>query len=329
MPFYVESISATCETWYKVIGNLHAPDAIPIVLLHGGPGACHDYLLPLQQLASPTPPMIFYDQVGNGRSTHLRNLRGDEAFWTVDLFMDELSNLLRHLGLSDRTFDLHGQSWGGMLAAEYAIRGAYCQQIRKLILSNSLASNALYIEGTNIEIKKFPENEQAAIRRARETGKFDTEECKDALDYFMRRLLSIAQPWPVPPLMTALEWLTKDDTTYFTMYGHVFERYAQARTPRRAILSSLMCVLCSYGPNMLSPTGALRNWSIVEELHNIEAQTLVNLGELEGAQQIASQPFIDNIPSVESVVVEGAAHMTHLDQPDKYHQIVQSFLEGA
>lgn len=76
---------------------------------------------------------------------------------------------------------------------------------------------------------------------------------------------------------------------------------------------------------MLSPTGALRNWSIVEELHNITAQTLVILGELEAAQHIASQPSIDNITSVKSVVVEDDGHMTHLDQPDKYYQVVQSF----
>ncbi len=80
---------------------------------------------------------------------------------------------------------------------------------------------------------------------------------------------------------------------------------------------------------MLLPTGALRHWSIVEEVHKIVAQTLVIVGELEGAQQIASQPFIDNIPRVTSVVVEGAAHMTHLDQPDKFYEIVQTFLEGA
>lgn len=220
VPFHIESISTTCETWYKAIGDLNAPDAIPLLVLHGGPGACHDYLLQMQQLASPTRPMIFYDQIGNGRSTHLRHLRGDESFWTVDLFLDELSNLLRHLGLSARAFDLHGQSWGGMMGAEYAIRGVYRQQIRKLILSNSLASNALYMEGTNMEIKKFPQDIQEAIATAKETGQFDTQECKDALDYFMHRLLSIAQPWPVPPLMSALEWLMKDDTTYFTMYAY-------------------------------------------------------------------------------------------------------------
>lgn len=218
-PFQVDSISTTCQTWFKVVGDLKASDATPLIILHGGPGACHEYLLLLEQLASPCRPVVFYDQIGNGRSTHLRHLRGDQAFWTVELFMDELTNLLAHLGLESRTFDLHGQSWGGMLGAEYAIRGRHRAQIRKLVLANSLASNVLYRQGMDVEIKKFPQNIQDAIAKAKHTGEYDTEECNGALDYFMRRLLSVAQPWPVPGLATALEWLMKDDTTYFTMYA--------------------------------------------------------------------------------------------------------------
>lgn len=215
--FHIDSISTTCETWYKIVGDLDAPDTIPLFALHGGPGACHEYLLPLQKLAEPTRPMIFYDQIGNGRSTHLRHLRGDERFWTMDLFMAELSNLVCQLGLGSRTFDLHGQSWGGMLGAEYAIRGAHRQQIRKLILSNSLASTALYVEGTNIEIQKFPEKFQEAIAKARQTGEYETADCMAALDHFMRHLLSVSRPWPNPALAPGFEWLKKDDTTYFTM----------------------------------------------------------------------------------------------------------------
>ncbi|KAJ3497321.1 hypothetical protein NLG97_g1996 [Lecanicillium saksenae] len=296
VPFQVENLS--CETWYKVVGVLSNTEAIPLVVLHGGPGACHEYLLPLQALATPTRPIIFYDQIGNGRSTHLRHLRGDEKFWTVKLFMDELSNLLSHLGLDSRAFDLHGQSWGGMLGAEYAIWGQHRQRIRKLVLANSLASNPLYMKGTDIEIRKFPQHLQEAIAEARSSGNYDTEGCNAAVDYFLRHLFSVAEPWPVPPLAAALEWLTKDDTTYFTIYG----------------------------PNVLSPTGVLREWSIAEEVHKITAQTLVMMGELEGAQLIAAQPFIDNIKGAKSVIITGAAHMSHLDQPAKCLQVIGEFL---
>ena len=72
------------QTWYRVDGELPAaPDApAPLVVLHGGPGATHDYLLPLADLARPEyggRAVVLYDQLGNGRSTHLRE-RGAERF---------------------------------------------------------------------------------------------------------------------------------------------------------------------------------------------------------------------------------------------------------
>lgn len=116
--FHVESLSEPCKTWYKVIGDLKDPE-IPLIILHGGPGACHEYLLPLADLA-PSIPIIFYDRIGNGQSNHLREKAGDEDFWTVDLFFRELDNLIQHLGLSERPIHIYGHSWGGMLAAACA-----------------------------------------------------------------------------------------------------------------------------------------------------------------------------------------------------------------
>ncbi|MDP1293891.1 alpha/beta fold hydrolase, partial [Klebsiella variicola] len=62
--------------------------------------------------------VINYDQLGNGRSTHLPDK--DPSFWTVGLFLEELNNLLQHLEISDN-YAILGQSWGGMLGSEHAI----------------------------------------------------------------------------------------------------------------------------------------------------------------------------------------------------------------
>jgi proline-specific peptidase len=116
--FNVAGLTDPCHTWYKIFGDLNTT-AIPLIILHGGPGACHNYLLPLTDLA-PSRPIVFYDQIGNGRSTHLTSKAGDEEFWTVKIFMDELDNLLSHLNLREREVDVYGHSWGGMLAVEWA-----------------------------------------------------------------------------------------------------------------------------------------------------------------------------------------------------------------
>src|SRR5581483_1129724 len=95
------------QTWYRVTGELGSGKT-PLVVAHGGPGATHDYLLTIADVAASGRPVIHYDQVGNGNSTHLRD-RGID-FWTVQLFVDELANLVEKLGIGAR-YHLLGQSW--------------------------------------------------------------------------------------------------------------------------------------------------------------------------------------------------------------------------
>ena len=108
------------QTWYRVVGDLPGGpgDPAPLVTLHGGPGATHDYLLSMTDLAGSGRAVVFYDQTGNGKSTHFPD-RGAE-YYTVDLFKRELASLVEHLGIGDR-YHVLGQSWGGMLAQEHAI----------------------------------------------------------------------------------------------------------------------------------------------------------------------------------------------------------------
>ena len=106
------------RTWYRRRGEAVPGGPAPIVLLHGGPGGTHDYLEPLLDLGDGGRPVVLYDQLGNGRSDHLRDAPAE--FWTVDLFKRELTCLLEDLGFDDR-YLLLGQSWGGMLALEHAL----------------------------------------------------------------------------------------------------------------------------------------------------------------------------------------------------------------
>src|SRR4029077_14950098 len=73
------------RTWYRVVGDLHSGKP-PLVTLHGGPGGTHDYLEPYERLAESDRAIVFYDQLGAGRSTHLRDQ--EPGFWTVELFLE-------------------------------------------------------------------------------------------------------------------------------------------------------------------------------------------------------------------------------------------------
>ena len=101
------------ETWWRSVG----PDdgeAIPLLCLHGGPGSGHDYLEPMEDLATGRRA-IFYDQLGSGRSP----APPDPSRWTIELYLDELAAVREALGLE--RIHLLGQSWGGMLALEYML----------------------------------------------------------------------------------------------------------------------------------------------------------------------------------------------------------------
>jgi proline iminopeptidase len=116
------------RVWWLRVGN--GPKT-PLLLLHGGPGAGHNYLLSMKALADERP-VIFYDQLGCGRSDSPEN----DSLYTVARSVEELGAVRKALGL-DRIV-LFGSSWGSMLAIEYFVtRGG--TGVEKLILSGALA----------------------------------------------------------------------------------------------------------------------------------------------------------------------------------------------
>ncbi|PSR82289.1 Alpha/Beta hydrolase protein [Coniella lustricola] len=296
-PFQVNGVDEPCQTWYKIFGNL-STSTTPLIIIHGGPGACHDYLLPLTDLAS-SMPVIFYDQIGNGKSTHLAHKSGDEQFWTVELFKKELENLILHLNLENRPINVYGHSWGGMLAAVWAATIPSPPNLSQLIISNSLASVDKWREAITPLRKQLPDDVQAVLDRAEETREFETPEYEAAVEVFYKRHLSLARPWPAPEVQAALDWLSKDPTTYNTMYG----------------------------PSELYASGSLRDWTCIPDLKNIKVKTLLINGTEDEAQDVAMQPFFDHIEKVKWVTLDNAAHFSHVDQREKYMKILGSFLE--
>ncbi|KAI1277160.1 Alpha/Beta hydrolase protein [Xylaria sp. FL0933] len=295
--FKVTGLSKPCRTYFKVFGELDSPDIMPLIVLHGGPGACHDYLLPLEDLW-PSMSLVFYDQIGNGRSTHLPEKAGDEKFWSIQLFKDELDNLVSHLGLNRRSFDVYGHSWGGMLAVEWAVTSPYAANLRRLVLASSLASMDAWRTGITELRRNLPLNMQKALDDSEEKGDFEDPEYAAAIEMFYKRHLCLARPWPPEEVKAALDWLAKDSTTYETMYG----------------------------PSELTITGSLRNWTSVHLLNQIEVPTLLINGADDEAQNVAMQPFFDHIEIAKWVTIENAAHFSHVDQREKHMEHLAAFL---
>src|ERR1700691_515464 len=124
------------RVWTKRVGN--NPD-LKVLLLHGGPGAsdelyeCFDLWFPRAGIE-----YYYYDQLGSVRSDQ----PDDPSLWTLERFVDEGEQVRQALGLDRDNFVLFGQSWGGLLAMEYAVH--HQQQLKALVISNMISSSRLY-----------------------------------------------------------------------------------------------------------------------------------------------------------------------------------------
>ncbi|KAL7279265.1 hypothetical protein ACG7TL_007106 [Trametes sanguinea] len=144
----------THQTYYKIFGDLQNRTQPPIVVLHGGPGLSHDYLLPHFDLTEQSFPVIFYDQIGNARSTHLPDK--PPTFWTFDLFFDELENLLKHFDIQNE-YHIIGHSWGAMMFSEFVTRRPHAG-LRKLVIADAPPSIALWQKSFKELVDKFPQD---------------------------------------------------------------------------------------------------------------------------------------------------------------------------
>jgi len=279
------------STWYRVTGDLDA-GLTPLVVVHGGPGCTHDYVLALADVAKSGRPVVHYDQLGGGRSTHLPERGGD--FWTVQLFLDELDNLLGELGIAD-DYHLLGQSWGGMLGAEHAIRQPV--GLRSLVISNSPASMALWASEAKILRAQLPPDVEATLDRHEADGTTNDPEYLAASQIYYDEHVCRVVPNP-PEVLRTTEYLAQDPTVYHTMNG----------------------------PNEFFCIGTLKDWSVVERVQHIVAPTLLLSGRFDEATPATVQPFFDSIPDVRWEIFEASSHMPFIEEPERYRSVVEDFL---
>lgn len=215
-PFNISSIGEPCFTYYKIIGDLSS-GAPPVVVVHGGPGSGHEYLLTFADLWQEYGlPVLFYDQIGCASSTHLPQMAGDRSFWQEQLFQDELDNLVDHLQLRRGSgFHLLGHSWGGMLGAAFASRQP--QGLQRLVLASGLASKELAARGTRLLKDQMSSDMRQALEDAESKGEYQSPAYKDALNYYQKKHVCRAEPFPPVELLPALKHLHEDTTVYRTM----------------------------------------------------------------------------------------------------------------
>ncbi|HZD87297.1 MAG TPA: proline iminopeptidase-family hydrolase [Gaiellaceae bacterium] len=262
-------------------------DGLPLVLLHGGPGSTHLGLSVLGPLADERP-VVFYDQLGCGNSSR----PSDPSLWTVELFVGELVNLREALGL-DR-IHLLGHSWGGMLALEYALTRP--PGLESLVLSSTLSSAALWEEEAMRLRSELPPDVLAVLEAHEAAGTVHDPEYEEATKEYYRRHLCRLDPWP--PIVEEL-----------------------LRVSRKEVYETM------WGPNEMRPTGTLSGWDVTHRLGEIEVPTLVLCGHHDEATPRQAATIAHGLGGEsELVVLEHSAHLTPLEETDRYLELVRAFL---
>jgi L-proline amide hydrolase len=281
------------HTWVQITAPDDARDgALPLFVLHGGPGMAHNYVRNLAELANETGrTVIHYDQIGCGNSTHLPD--APAGFWTPELFVDEFHTVRHALGIDE--YHLLGQSWGGMLSAEIAVRQP--SGLASLAICNSPASMELWMSGCAELRAQLPPDVQAALTGHEEAGTVTDPEYLAATNEFYLRHLCRMDPMP-QDLADTIAQMEAEPTVYHTMNG----------------------------PNEFHVLGTLRGWSIIDRLPRITAPTLVIAGEFDEATPAAWQPYVDHIAGAQSQVFSDTSHCTHLEKPTEFRAVVAAFL---
>ncbi|QSZ36854.1 hypothetical protein DSL72_006737 [Monilinia vaccinii-corymbosi] len=285
-----------CKTWYKIVGSLESGP--PLVALHGGPGAGHNYLLSLTDLHEKYGiPIIFYDQIGSGHSTHLREKKDDVTFWTFHLYMQELDNLVDHLKLREKGFYLLGQSWGGMFGSEYAIRRP--RGLKKLVICGGPASVPLLVKGFETLIAKLPSDVRNAIEDCNRRGDYASHEFEKAAAVFYARHVCRLDPYP-PEVAATFQNMKDDATAYLTLQG----------------------------PSEFVVLGSFKDWEGWPQGHKIEVPTLLINGRYDEATDLCMEPWFRTIPKVRWVTLENSSHMGHWEDRDRFMQVCGGFLSS-
>ncbi len=280
-------------TWYRVVGDLKSSKT-PVMILHGGPGAGHNYCEPIADVLAQTGRAgVLYDQIGCGNSTHLPDK--PKEFWTPELFMEELVLLTEHLGISNK-YNIVGQSWGGMLGMQFAIQNP--KGLNALVVADSPASMEVWVSEANKLRKELPPEVEATLLKHEAAETTEDPEYIAAVDvFYSRHLCRIPQP---PYVLASFDQLAADPTVYHTMNG----------------------------PSEFHVIGSLKHWDIRPQLKEIKTPTLLVSGQYDEATPAMVKEINGLIPGSKWELFAESSHMPHVEEPAKFKRVVAEFLDS-
>jgi proline iminopeptidase len=279
------------RVWTRRVGN--NPD-LKVLLLHGGPGAS-DELYESFDLWFPAAGIeyYYYDQLGSFRSDQ----PDDPSLWTLERFVDEVEQVRQALGLDRGNFVLLGQSWGGLLALEYAVH--HQDRLKGLVISNMMASARLYNDyATDVLMPSMDRAVLAEIKRFEAEGNTADPRYGQLLmeHHYVHHVCRIPlDEWPDPVLRS---FAHLNPSIYVPMQG----------------------------PSELGLSGSLETWDRTGALKDILVPTLC-IGATHDTMDPAHMRWMsEQFPNGRYLHCPAGSHLSQFDDPEHYFPGLIKFL---
>jgi proline iminopeptidase len=281
------------NVWTKRVGN--NPE-LKVLLLHGGPGAtdelyeCFDVWFPRAGIE-----YYYYDQLGSWRSDQ----PDDPSLWDLDRFVDEVDQVRQALGLDHSNFVLLGQSWGGLLAMEYAVR--HQQHLKGLVISNMMSSAPAYnAYARDVLMPTMDQQVLAEIQKFEADGRTDDPRYQELLmehHYVLHVCRMPVDEWPDPVRRSI---------------GHI----------NPAIYVPMQ------GPSELGLSGTLEDWDRSADLGGIDVPTLVIGATHDTMDPAHMQWMAEQLPQGRYLHCPNGSHLSQFDDPEHYLPGLIDFLHS-
>jgi len=280
------------RVWTKRVGN---NPTLKVLLLHGGPGATHEYFEGFDSFFPGAGiEYYYYDQLGSTYSDQ----PDDDSLWTIDRYVDEVEQVRQALNLDKDNFCLLGQSWGGILAMEYAFK--YQQHLKCLVISNMMDSIPAYNDYAHkVLMPAMDQQKLAEVKKLEAEHRTDDPRYMEILGpmHYEQHVLRMPEvQWPEPVVRS---------------FAHI--------NPK---IYTLM-----QGPSELGASGRLEDWERSRDLHLITVPTLVI-----GAQYDTMDPdymagMAKKLPHGQFLLCPEGSHMAMYDDQQVYFDGLIGFLK--
>lgn len=271
------------ELYYKIMGN-----GEPIVILHGGPGFEHTYLLPQMGELAHSYKLIFYDQRTSGGST----ASTDSSSITLENFVEDLEGVRKAFNLNK--MNLLGHSWGGMLGMFYAIK--YPENLNSLMLIGSGGARSDFWKElfSNIRQKRTPEDS------------LEIANLKASEDFKNNNIEAVQKYWKL----------------FFRAYFYDQSLGNSLNMQLSETTIKNMSLIDSR------PLGhVLLDYDIRDELSVISCPTLIIHGDTDTVPLEYAKEIHENIANSEFVILENCGHFPFIETPNKFFGLISDFMD--